>query len=213
MTRNHRIRRGLYALTPDHLSDDDLFFRVEAALSGGISMLQYRDKIRPTDQKIKIAVKLVALCRHFNVPFIMNDSVEMALAVKADGVHLGKEDGSLFEARKSLGDGKILGASCYADFWRAQKAYLEGADYVAFGAVCSSPTKPHAIYAPLSLLRHCKNELPLPICAIGGITLVAAPEIIAAGADMLAVITDLFDAPDISARVNAYRQLFDGEVL
>jgi thiamine-phosphate pyrophosphorylase len=154
---------------------------------------------------------LSALCRRFGAGFIVNDDLALALASDADGVHLGSDDGDLIAARQALGPGRLLGASCYADFEMARSALRAGADYVAFGADFSSPTKPHAVPAPLSLFARCREELGLPVCAIGGITADNAPAVIAAGADMIAVISDLFAAPDIESRAAALQQLFEGE--
>ena len=147
---------------------------------------------------------MLELAKRHRVPFIVNDDVQLALDLDADGVHLGREDGALAAARKRL-KGKLLGASCYDRLDLAQAAVAAGADYVAFGSVFSSPTKPAAVRAPLSLFR---NDLQRPCCAIGGITLQNAPQVIAAGAAMVAVISDLFDAPDIARRAAEYRKLF-----
>jgi thiamine-phosphate pyrophosphorylase len=190
--------RGLYAITPD---DPSIVEKVRQALEGGIALLQYRRKASGSFDE---AGALLLLCRRSGVPFIVNDDVEMALAIGADGVHLGREDGDLGAARRKL-EGKILGASCYDQPELAQAAIAAGADYVAFGSVFSSPTKPAAVRAPLSLFR---SKLSTPVCAIGGITLQNAPQVIAAGADMVAVISDLFDAADIAQRAAAYRKLF-----
>jgi thiamine-phosphate pyrophosphorylase len=189
--------RGLYAVTPE---GPGLIVKVRAALEGGIALLQYRRKSGTRDEADAIS----RLAREFRVPLIVNDNVELALAVDADGAHLGKDDGDFAAARKRL-KGKILGASCYDRLELARAAVKAGADYVAFGSVFASPTKPGAVRAPLSLF---KNDLGVPKCAIGGITLGNAPELIAAGADLLAVISDLFDAPDIAARARAYAKLF-----
>ncbi|HUQ26194.1 MAG TPA: thiamine phosphate synthase [Burkholderiales bacterium] len=189
--------RGLYAITPE---GPDLLDKVRAALEGGIALLQYRRKGGTRDEAQTIA----GLTRKFAVPLIVNDDVDLALAVGADGAHLGREDGDLPLARKKL-KGKILGASCYDRLDLARAAVSAGADYVAFGSVFASPTKPNAVRAPLSLFNH---DLGVPKCAIGGITLANAPQTIAAGADLLAVISDLFDSPDITARARAYGKLF-----
>ena len=141
------------------------------------------------------------------MPFIVNDDVELALAVRADGVHLGREDGDLAAARARL-PGRLLGASCYDRPELARRAVAAGADYVAFGSVFPSPTKPAADRAPLALFA---LELGVPKVAIGGITLENAPQVLAAGADCVAVITDLFDAPDVAARARAYGRLFQHE--
>lgn len=205
------VLRGLYAITPDGLREADLLARVEAALKGGTGILQYRDKTNPASLKADIGRSLCVLCRGFGALLIINDDLPLALAIDADGVHLGGDDGDLSAARRQLGPDKILGASCYADFERARAAALAGADYVAFGAVFASPTKPHAARADLSLFGRCRRELQIPSCAIGGITLANAGFAVAAGANMLAVITDLFEAPDVEARAHAYMPLFEGE--
>ena len=188
--------RGLYAVTPDALA----FEKIEQALQGGAALLQYRRKRRDLAE----ARACVALARRYAVPVIVNDDVELALEVDADGAHLGRDDGDLAAARRRLG-AKILGASCYNDARLARAAVRAGADYVAFGSVFASPTKPAAVRAPLSLFSH---NLGVPKAAIGGITLENAGQVLAAGADLLAVISDLFDAPDIAQRAAQYRELF-----
>ena len=208
---NKKSLHGLYAITPDDAPEAELLTSVAAALRGGAAILQYRDKRRPPARRGEIARALRQLCREFGALFIVNDHLELARAVDADGVHLGGTDGDLAAAKRAVGPGRILGASCYADFDLAVAAAQAGADYVAFGAVFPSPTKPDAVRAPLSLFGRCRDDLAVPACAIGGITLEHAPELIGAGADMLAVITDLFAAPDIEARAAAYRRLFAGE--
>ena len=207
----HPILHGLYAITPDGLGEADLLIRVEAALKGGARILQYRDKSNGAARQAEAARELRALCHRFEALLIINDSLPLALAVDADGVHLGGDDGDLAAARRQLGPGKLLGASCYANFDHARSAAQAGADYVAFGAVFASPTKPHAAHADLSLFSRCRCELHLPACAIGGITLDNARPVVAAGADMLAVISDLFEARDIEARARAYLPLFEGD--
>jgi len=198
------MMRGLYAITPDAADTEVLLRKVEEALRAGVAMLQYRSKVLSKDKRLLQAKELAPLARGYGVPLIVNDDVEIALAVGANGVHLGKEDGDLTLARAQLA-GKILGASCYDDLEKARAAVRAGADYVAFGSVFPSPTKPGAVRAPLSLFA---NDLGVPLCAIGGITLENAPALVAAGASLLAVISDLFDAPDIGARAGEYRKLF-----
>lgn len=196
--------RGLYAITPDIADSDALMRKVEQALKAGVAMLQYRNKALSKDKRLLQAKELAALARGYGVPFIVNDELDIALSVGANGAHLGKDDGNLAAARAKL-PGRILGASCYADLDRARNAVRQGADYVAFGSVFPSPTKPGAVRAPLSLFA---SDLGVPRCAIGGITVENAPALIAAGASLLAVISDLFDAPDIAARATQYRKLF-----
>jgi thiamine-phosphate pyrophosphorylase len=199
--------RGLYAITPEFADSGTLLQRVAQALEGGIAMLQYRRKGR---QNIDEARMLARMCRDRAVPFVVNDDVTFALDCGADGVHLGRDDGEIAAARVKLDGGlagKLLGASCYDSLSAARGAVAAGADYVAFGSVFPSSTKPAAVRAPLTLFRDAR-PLGVPLVAIGGITLQNAPQLLAAGADCLAVISDLFDAPDIAARARAYGMLF-----
>ena len=195
--------RGLYAITPELADSGTLLRGVAQALEGGIAMLQYRRKGR---QNVDEAKALARMCRERAVPFVVNDDLALAMECGADGVHLGRDDGELAAARGKLA-GKLLGASCYDSLSAARAAVAAGADYIAFGSVFSSPTKPAAVRAPLSLFGEAR-PLGVPLVAIGGITLQNAPQLIAAGADCLAVISDLFDAPDIAARAHAYGILF-----
>src|SRR5262245_59865766 len=196
--------RGLYAITPDIADTAVLLQKVEQALKAGIVLLQYRNKTMSKDKRLLQARELAPLARGYGVPLIINDDVDVALAVGANGAHLGVDDGDLAAARAKL-PGKMLGASCYADPEKARAAVRAGADYVAFGSVYPSATKPGAVRAPLTLFG---ERLRVPLCAIGGITLENAPALVAAGASLLAVISDLFDAPDIAQRASDYRKLF-----
>jgi thiamine-phosphate pyrophosphorylase len=194
--------RGLYAITPE---GPDLERKVRLALEGGIALLQYRRKSRDHAQ----AAEIVRMAREHGVPVIINDDLELVLELGADGVHLGRDDGDLRAARAKL-HGRILGASCYNDLALARAAVGAGADYIAFGSVFASPTKPGAVRAPLALFNDAR-ALGVPLAAIGGITLANASQLIAAGADLLAVISDLFEAPDIRARARDYGKLFANE--
>lgn len=204
-----RPRPGLYAVTPDGLETPRLLMLAEAALAAGIPLLQYRDKSGDDARRREQATALRALCRRHGTRLIINDDAALAREVDADGVHLGGEDGDLAAARALLGPDKLIGASCYADFARAQAAAAAGANYVAFGAMYASPTKPQAPRAPFNLVTRARQELPgVQVAAIGGITLDNAAPVIAAGAQFIAVITDLFEAPDVTARAAAYQRLF-----
>lgn len=200
--------RGLYVITPSGLSLPDLLVCSEAALRGGATLLQYRAKALVAAERAAAARALCALSHRYAARFIVNDDLALALAVDADGVHLGVADGDLYAARQQLGSGRLLGASCYADLGRARTAAAAGADYLAFGAVYPSSSKPQAPCAPHALFRQCRDELGIPLCAIGGITLDRAPALLTAGADLLAVISDLFSAPDVALRAAAYESLF-----
>ena len=189
--------RGLYAITPE---GPGLLEKVRAALEGGVALLQYRRKGGTPEE----AKSVLELAREYRVPLIVNDDVELALAIGAEGAHLGRDDGDFALARQKM-KGRILGASCYDRLDLARAAVAAGADYVAFGSVSASPTKPGAVRAPLSLFGH---DLGVPKCAIGGITLDNAPQLVAAGADSVAVISALFGAPDIRAAASRFNALF-----
>lgn len=197
--------RGLYAVTPERAESAALLAHAEQALQAGVALLQYRSKA-PREARLPEAKRLVLLARRYGVPLIVNDDIELALAVGADGVHLGRDDTELSVARTRL-PGKLIGASCYHDLQRARDAVAAGADYIAFGSVFASSTKPGAVRAPLSLFGAAR-VLGVPLCAIGGITAENAAEVVRAGADLLAVISDLFDAPDIGSRARQYAKAF-----
>ena len=200
--------RGLYAVTPDLADTAELLRRARPVLQGGARLLQYRNKTAEALLRRAQAAALLGLCREHGARLIVNDDLALALESGADGAHLGREDGDPAAARAALGPGKILGVSCYNEMERAREAQRIGADYVAFGSFFASATKPGAVRAPLGLLAQAKRELGLPVAAIGGITLENAPQLLAAGADLLAVISDIFEAPDIRARASAYARLF-----
>jgi thiamine-phosphate pyrophosphorylase len=201
--------RGLYAITPDLEDTALLLGRCEQVLKGGASLLQYRNKKAGTALKREQAFELAALCRRHACLFIVNDDVRLAVEVDAQGAHLGGEDGELAEARRLLGNGRLLGASCYNRIELAHAARSAGADYVAFGAAFTSPTKPGAVRAPLALFREGRT-VGLPVVAIGGITLDNAPSLLEAGVDALAVITTLFDAADGEVPARQFAALFKG---
>lgn len=189
--------RGLYAITPDLSDTAELLRRVELALAGGAAILQYRNKLADSILAFEQANALRALTRRYDTCFIINDDLELALKTDADGVHLGGDDGDLAQARARLPQGKLLGASCYNDLQLARAALANGADYVAFGAVFASGTKPLARRASPELIRSARAEFSAPIVAIGGITLTNAHEVVSAGADCIAVITALFESEDV----------------
>ena len=199
--------KGLYAITPDVASTEMLARIVAQALEGGIALLQYRNKLADAALRSEQAQALLRLTRAKRIPLIINDDIALAAAIDADGAHIGKDDGEVATARRML-PGKLLGASCYASFEAAQDAVANGADHVAFGSVFASGTKPGAARAPLALFSRARL-LGVPLVAIGGITLENAPLAVSAGADCLAVIADLFGAPDIAGRAALYQTLFE----
>jgi thiamine-phosphate pyrophosphorylase len=200
--------QGLYGITPDIADTDLLLAKVEAALQGGINMLQYRNKGANHKLQTQQARAILPLCRQYNVPLIINDSVKLCLTLDADGVHLGADDGNLAEVRARVGKDKILGASCYNRFDLALSAEKQGASYVAFGACFASQTKPNAPVAGLDLFTRSKTELTIPTVAIGGITLQNAPLAIDAGASAIAVINAIFSLNDVKSASEQFSQLF-----
>jgi thiamine-phosphate pyrophosphorylase len=199
---------GLYAITRETDDTAQLLREVAAALKGGASVVQYRDKSGDVARQHEQASELLALCQQYRVPFIVNDSLRLADLIGADGVHLGRDDGALREARIILGAQRIIGVSCYQNLELALAAQVAGADYVAFGSFYPSTTKPDAPRAELALLQQASREIQLPIVAIGGIMPANAEALIDAGADAIAVINALFDAPDIEARARKFAELF-----
>jgi len=206
---SNSLRRGLYLITPDEKDATRLLGRVLPVLPFA-SCLQLRSKAMDTPALRAIGLRLRHECHATGVAFIVNDDPHLAHAVGADGVHLGECDGAIAEARELLGDDAIIGASCYDDLQRAHGAVAAGADYVAFGAFFPSPTKPHARRASTTLLQ-ASAHLHVPRVAIGGITPDNARSLVAAGADLIAVISGVFDAPDPIAAARAYFSCFDDD--
>lgn len=203
-------QRGLYAVTdPDLIAPDDLVAWVSAAITGGAVLIQYRDKCAGDLQRMARARALLTVCRERQVPLIINDDVALATTIGADGVHLGRNDAVLGDARRCLGPDAIIGVSCYNDVPRAIAAAEAGADYVAFGRFFPSRTKPQARQADVETLRRAKQYLPIPVAAIGGITADNGGELIAAGVDLLAVIHGVFGQTDSTAAARSITELFD----
>ncbi|HEY0180616.1 MAG TPA: thiamine phosphate synthase [Dokdonella sp.] len=198
--------RGLYAISDGPRAD--LLAACTAALDGGAALLQYRDKSADPARRRAEAGALRALCAARGVPLIVNDDVELAAEIGADGVHLGEHDAGVADARARLGAGAIVGVSCYASLERARRLAAAGADYLAFGAFFASPTKPHAVRATPALLAAAK-PLGLPLVAIGGITPENARGLIDAGADCVAAISCVFAAADVEAAARRFARLFE----
>lgn len=199
---------GLYAITPDLADTAALLAKVEAAFAGGARLLQYRNKTAAPALRLEQARGLARLCRSYRVPLIINDHIDLALEVDAEGLHIGGEDGSVDEARRRIGPDRILGVSCYRKIENALEAARVGATYVAFGGFFPSQVKGGSGGAPLSILGEAKRNPGLPVVAIGGITVDNAPQLIAAGADSVSVITALFGAPDVKAAARQFSALF-----
>ena len=200
------LMTGLYLITPDDPDPSRLLARVQPLLPFA-SCLQLRNKAMPAATLREAGAMLREACRDAGVPFIVNDDAALAAELDADGVHLGEDDGDIASARTLLGDAAIIGVSCYDDLERARTLVAQGADYIAFGAFFPSPTKPHARRAGIDLLRD-SASLGVPRVAIGGITPDNAGSLVAAGADLIAVISGVFDAPDPVAAARVYLSLF-----
>ena len=202
--RRARARRiaGLYAVTPDLADTADLTARVTAALAGGAAAIQYRNKVADVALRQAQAQALARVHALRGGVLIINDHAALAAAVGADGVHVGEDDASIVAAREIVGPDRLVGASCYNDLDRARAAVAAGADYIAFGSFFASTVKPNARRAELELLAAARS-LEVPVVAIGGITADNAPSLVGAGADAVAVITAVFDAPDVEAAARA----------
>lgn len=202
-----QIRHGLYAITDTALLGNRLLPAVRAALEGGAMLVQYRDKSTDSLRREKEARALLTLCREFACPLLINDDMALALHIGADGVHLGRHDGALSQARQQMGPTAIIGATCHDSLGFAAEAAASGASYLAFGALYASPTKPGAATAVLSTLTAARR-FGLPVVAIGGISADNAAPVIAAGADCVAVISDLWNTADITVRARLFQTLF-----
>ncbi len=204
------LLKGLYVITDERLTpyeNEEIFKKVEEALKGGAKIIQLRDKTHSDDFLIPYAKELKKLCRMYQAFFIINDRIELAIKVDADGIHLGKDDFSPEKACKMLKN-KIIGVSCYDDLEKAKYMESLGVNYVAFGSFYPSPTKPESKVISKEILVQAKKVLKIPVCAIGGINAERAKELVALGADMIAVISDIWNAQDIKKRAEEYSNLF-----
>lgn len=201
---------GIYGITDDLLTPGPVLLdKVQAALAGGISLLQYRSKTSDRRAQQQQLEQLLHLCRSGGVPLIINDDVHLCHATGADGVHLGKSDSSIGAARAILGEAAIIGVTCHDDIQRALDAEQAGADYVAFGRFFPSQTKPEASPADIALLAEASEQLTVPVVAIGGINAENGASLISQGADMLAVIHSLFAGDDVKQNAQQLVNLFE----
>ncbi len=201
--------RGLYAITPGAgVAAMPLAAQVEQAIAGGACVIQYRETSGDPEKRLRAGKALLALCRASGVPLIINDDLDLAMRIGADGVHLGRDDADPAVARKHLGPRAIIGVSCYDQLEQALHAQEIGADYAAFGRFFPSSTKPLAVQATPDLLRRARERMTIPLVAIGGITPENGASLISAGADMLAVVDAVFGQSDIRAAATAFTRLF-----
>jgi thiamine-phosphate pyrophosphorylase len=187
-----QLLNGLYVITDEQLTPDETVHSyVEDALKAGASIVQYRNKTKSDEEVEQVCRTLQALCRNFNVPFIIDDRPHLAAKIGADGLHIGKDDMPIDEARKIFPKG-IIGVSCYGSIRKAKEAQEEGADYVAFGSFFPSPTKPHSGVISINVLHKAKEAVDIPVCAIGGIGQTNIHEIAATNIDMISVVSSAF---------------------
>jgi len=208
MTDPQHKLSGLYVITDDKLSGPHLLEHVQQAIEGGARLVQYRNKTNQAAIKEMTARSLLELCRDHRVPLLINDDVELAVNIGADGVHLGQADIKLSEARRRLGAGAIIGITCHASLAFAIQAQQHGASYIAFGRFFASQTKPNASSANIELLQQAKQQLSIPLCAIGGINIDNATPLIDAGADLLAIIHGVFGQDNIQQAAQRYTKLW-----
>ena len=200
--------KGLYLVTPDWDDTEALLKATEIALTVGVGLLQYRHKTASGELRLEQASALLTLCRQHNVPFIVNDHIDLCLKLDADGIHVGGTDASVAVVRTLIGKEKILGASCYGDFSLAEQAQIAGASYVAFGGFYPSRVKKYEVSTPASIVSKAKAELTVPVCVIGGMTPENAKPLVKEGADMVAAISSVYSADDIAIAVKEFAALF-----
>lgn len=203
------IIQGLYGITHhDHLSQQQLLDDVEAALKGGMQVLQFRDKQSTSEEKKHRASGLLELCQQYQKPLIINDDPLLCKMIGAQGVHLGQEDSKITQAREILGEQAVIGATCHASVELAVNAQRQGANYIALGSFFPSKTKTRAAIAPLTCIAEVKQQCKLPLVAIGGITLDNASSLIDAQVDAIAVINALFFSEDIHQQAQKFSTFF-----
>ena len=201
--------KGLYLVTPDWDDTAKLVATTELALRGGAALVQYRHKNASAELRQEQAEQLLALCRRYQRPLIINDYVELCLALDADGVHVGGTDASVAQVRAALGPSKIVGASCYGSMELARTAYQTGASYVAFGGFYPSRVKKYPVTTSVEIITQSKAEITLPIVVIGGMTPDNATPLVAAGADMVAAISSVYLAANPVAAASDFTRLFE----
>jgi thiamine-phosphate pyrophosphorylase len=200
--------KGLYIVTPDWDDTDKMVAATEAALKGGVALVQYRHKTASPELRKEQASELLALCRKHNCPLVINDFIELCLELDADGIHVGGTDAPVAQVRAAIGPDKILGASCYGDLELAQKAHQAGASYVAFGGFYPSRVKKYEVSTPVDIITRAKQQLPVPVVVIGGMTQENSVPLIKAGTDMVAAISSVYMTDDPQAAARRFVQLF-----
>jgi thiamine-phosphate pyrophosphorylase len=201
---------GLYLVTPDWDDTQKMLAASEAGLRGGAAIVQYRHKTASPELRREQASQLLALCRRYGKPFIVNDFVDLCMELDADGIHVGGTDMSVAQVRAAVGPSKIVGASCYGSMELARSAHQAGASYVAFGGFYPSRVKKYEVSTPPEIVAQAKKEIPVPNVVIGGMTQENSVPLVAQGADMVAAISSVYFADDPEAAARAFVQLFAG---
>lgn len=200
--------KGLYIVTPDWDDTSKMVAATEAALKGGVALVQYRHKTASPELRKEQASQLLALCRKYDRPLVINDFVELCLEIGADGIHVGGTDAPVAEVRRAIGAGKIVGASCYGSLELAHKAHEAGASYVAFGGFYPSRVKKYEVSTPVDIITRAKQQLPVPVVVIGGMTQENSVPLIKAGSDMVAAISSVYMTDDPQAAAKGFVDLF-----
>jgi thiamine-phosphate pyrophosphorylase len=200
--------KGLYLVTPDWDDTQKMLDVTEAGLRGGAALIQYRHKMASPELRKEQAQQLLALCRRYDRPFIINDFVELCMELDADGIHVGGTDASVAQVRAAVGPDKIVGASCYGSMQLARDAHQAGASYVAFGGFYPSRVKKYEVTTQPEIVAQAKQEIPLPNVVIGGMTQQNSEPLVAQGADMVAAISSVYLADDPEAAARAFVKLF-----
>ena len=203
--------RGLYLVTPDWDDTQELLRVTELGLQGGAALVQYRHKTAGVALRREQGSALLALCRHYRRPLIINDHIDLCTALDADGLHVGGTDAAVAEVRAALGPQKIVGASCYGDLELARQAWRAGASYVAFGGFYPSRVKKYPVTTSPDIIRQSKAEIPLPVVVIGGMTRDNAAPLVAHGADMVAAISSVYQAVDAQRAAAEFAGLYPGD--
>jgi thiamine-phosphate pyrophosphorylase len=201
--------KGLYLVTPDWDDTARLLEATEAGLRGGAALVQYRHKTADAAQRKEQAAALLALCRRYAIPLIVNDHVELCMELGADGIHVGGTDRDVASVRATVGPDRIVGASCYGSMDLALAAHAAGASYVAFGGFYPSRVKKYEVTTPAAIVAESKASIPLPAVIIGGMTVENAEPLVAQGADMVAVISSVYMNEDPEASARRFSLLFE----
>jgi len=197
--------KGIYAITPDQKNTEILLKQVRDCCEGGINILQYRSKLLPWKTRLEQAKEIKRVTDEYQIPFIINDDIEICLQLDTFGIHLGKDDESIKNARSALGANKCIGMSCYNQLDRVEMAIRNKADYIALGACFETKTKPTAPIVSLDMIRRVRQEYDIPTVAIGGINIDNIGSLKETGIQCFALINSIFSSTDIISTINQFK--------